>query len=67
MIRVVLVLTSFGLLASCGPDGMAMAPATAPAPAAAAAPTNTNSLGDLMTGGTMSSSTNTVTPPAPGY
>ena len=63
MIRVVLVLTSFGLLASCGPDGMAMAPATAPA----AAPVNTNSLGDLMTGGAMSSSTNTVTPPAPGY
>ena len=65
MIRVVLVLTSFGLLASCGPDGMAMAPATAPAPFAA--PANTNSLGDLMTGGAMSSSTNTVTPPAPGY
>ena len=65
MIRVVLVLTSFGLLASCGPDGMAMAPAAAPV--AAAVPANTNSLGDLMTGGAMSSSTKTVTPPGPGY
>ena len=62
MIRALFVLTSFGLLVSCGPDGMMMAPATPAAAPTAPAPSMT--LGDFMTGGTASTSTPA---PATGY
>ena len=47
--RVVLVLMSFGLLASCGADGMPMAPASA----ATAAPAAMDAASGLTMGGTV--------------